>query len=155
MLQALQPTVIAYLGCDMHYPANGRSHFYGAGQPDPLRPDITLQSLEGKAARLMVLAARQGCALVNLSTGPSRLVFPRVTPAGVAAGPLPLPHDAAAAEAALARETALGYRVPSGRYWLQGDRFDAAALAALDAAWLTAAFPPPAPALANPRRAAI
>lgn len=155
VLQALRPATIAYLGCDMHYPAAGRSHFYGAGRPDPLRADVTLQSLEGKAARLMVLAARQGCALVNLSTGPSRLVFPRASPAEVAAGPAPLPHDAAAAETALAREAALGYRVPSGRYWLEADRFDAAALAALDALWLTAACAAPAPALATRRRAAI
>ncbi len=61
----------------MHYPATGPTHFYGQGTPDPLRRDITLRSLEAKSARLMVLAARQGCAMVNLSTGPSRLVFPR------------------------------------------------------------------------------
>ena len=42
-----------------------------------LRPDITLQSLEAKAARLMILAAEAGHAVVNLSDGPARVVFPR------------------------------------------------------------------------------
>ena len=79
ILAALKPRVIAVLGCDMHYPATGPTHFYGTGTPDPLRADITLRSLEAKSARLMILAAKAGCAMVNLSTGPSRLVFPRAT----------------------------------------------------------------------------
>ena len=37
-----------------------------------------------KSARLMVLAAMQGCAMVNLSVGPSRLIFPRLTRHSVA-----------------------------------------------------------------------
>ncbi len=45
MLAALKPDVLAVLGCDMHYPAQGQTHFYGTGTADPLRPDITLRSL--------------------------------------------------------------------------------------------------------------
>jgi len=127
--------VLAVFGCDMHYPATGQTHFYGQGTPDPLRPDITLQSLEAKSVRLMVMAARQGCAMVNLSTGPSRLMFPRATP-DTAAQAVPLAYDAAAVATALAREAALAYYVPSGRYWDDLDRFDPAELAALDALWL-------------------
>lgn len=136
VLHRHRPRVIAYLGCDMHYPA-GQSHFYGQGSADPLRPDITLQSLEAKAARLQIHAATQGCALVNLSTGPTRLTFPRTTPAQV---PLarPAPFDAAAAARAGTREAALGYTVPSGRYWEEIDRFDPAQLRALDGLWLAA-----------------
>lgn len=143
VLEALRPDCIAYLGCDMHYPAGGQTHFYGAGRPDPLRADPTLQSLEAKAARLMLLAARQGCALVNLSEGPSRLVFPRATQAMLraGAGPRPVPHDPAAVARALAAEAALDCRVPSGRYWLQPEALDPPALAAIDALWLAA---PPA-----------
>ena len=155
VLHALRPEVIAYLGCDMHYPDRGKTHFYGTGQADPLRPDPTLQSLEAKSARLMVLAARQGCALVNLSTGPSRLVFPRADRAAVAAGPRPPRWQAAATEAALAREAALGYRVPSGRYWLERDRLDARALARVDALWCAAAGlaePAAEPATGRPDR---
>ncbi|NJM82875.1 MAG: hypothetical protein HC844_10570, partial [Tabrizicola sp.] len=69
-LSALKPSVIAMFGCDMHYPAGSPTHFYGMGALDPLRPDVTLRSLEAKSARLMVLAAMRGCAMVNLSTGP-------------------------------------------------------------------------------------
>ena len=132
------PRVIAMIGCDMHYPPQGRTHFYGLGTPDPLRPDITLRSLEAKSARLMVLAAMRGCAMVNLSTGPSRLVFPRVSPAQAGAS-RPLPLDRARATEALAQEAALGYYVASGRYWEDASRFDADAIDGLDALWLAAA----------------
>ena len=140
-LHALRPSVIAVYGCDMHYPKAGPTHFYGAGTPDPLRADVTLRSLEAKAARLMLLAARQGCAMVNLSSGPSRLVYPRVTRAGVA-GAVPVPGDGGLVEAALRREAELGYVVPSGRYWEEPMRFDVAALDRLDALWLAAAALP-------------
>jgi len=138
MLAALKPKVLAVLGCDMHYPASGQTHFYGTGTADPLRPDITLRSLEAKSARLMVLAAMQGCAMVNLSTGPSRLVFPRASRADLTQT-RPSAFDAALTQAAQAREAALGYQVPSGRYWEEADRFDTAELDRLDQMWLAAA----------------
>lgn len=137
-LAALRPRVLAAFGCDMHYPASGATHFYGTGTPDPLRADITLRSLEAKSARAMVLAAMQGCACVNLSAGPSRLVWPRATREALP-GLRPLPFDQTLAKAALAREAALGYHVPSGRYWEEAHRFDAAEIDALDALWLAAA----------------
>lgn len=140
-LHDLKPSVIAVYGCDMHYPKSGPTHFYGAGTPDPLRPDVTLRSLEAKAARLMLLAARQGCAMVNLSTGPSRLVFPRVTQAGVD-GAVPFAGDTERVDAALRMEAQLGYVVPSGRYWEEPGRFDLAALDRLDALWLAASALP-------------
>ncbi len=139
-LHAMRPAVLAVMGCDMTYAKVGPTHFYGMGSPDPLRPDITLQSLEGKAARLMILAAMQGCAAVNLSGAPSRLVFPRAQVSHVA-GARPAPFDAALAARALDREAELGYLVPSGRYWEDAARFDAAALRELDALWLAAAQP--------------
>lgn len=139
-LHELRPSVVAVYGCDMHYPAAGPTHFYGTGTPDPLRSDVTLRCLEAKAARLMVLAAMQGCAMVNLSHGPSRLVFPRVGLAEVA-GARPLPFRAERAEAALRAEAELGYLVPSGRYWEEAERFDARALDRIDALWLEAAEP--------------
>ncbi|MCZ8334995.1 MAG: hypothetical protein O9328_12095 [Rhodobacteraceae bacterium] len=136
-LHALKPRVIAAFGCDMHYP-KGQTHFYGTGTADPLRPDITLQSLEAKSARLMILAAMEGCAMLNLSFGPSRLIFPRV-PRDRAAHARPLPFDLRLADEALKREDALGYHVPSGRYWEEADRFDPAELRRLDMLWLAAA----------------
>jgi len=134
-LHALKPRVMAFLGCDMVYPAAGRTHFYGTGTADPLRDDPTLQSLEAKSARLQVLAARVGCATVNLSGGESRLLFPRAAPGEA---PAPAPFDAARAEAALAREAALGYLAEDGRYWERAGAFDPAELGALDAMWRSA-----------------
>lgn len=140
-LHALKPSVIAVYGCDMHYPRSGPTHFYGTGTPDPLRQDVTLRCLEAKAARLMQLAARQGCAMVNLSAGPSRLVFPRARQAEVSAA-VPFAGNQATVEAALRIEAELGYVVPSGRYWEEPGRFDVAALDRLDAMWLAAAALP-------------
>ncbi|MEO0914103.1 MAG: hypothetical protein AAFY59_14125 [Pseudomonadota bacterium] len=137
-LGALQPRVLAFVGCDMVYPASGPTHFYGAGTADPLRQDVTLQSLEAKAARLEVLAAERGCVCVNLSGEESRLVFRRgdldaLRPAG-----LGYPRISAASVAlARQRECLLGYRVPSGRYWEETERFDAGELAYLDDLWIT------------------
>lgn len=136
-LTALKPRVIAVLGCDMVYDDTSKTHFYGKGTADPLRADVSLRSLEAKSARLMALAARQGCAMVNLSTDESRLVFPRATPE-TAADAKPLLPDEAVIDAALAEEERLGYYVPSGKYWKEESRFDVASIDALDALWLKA-----------------
>jgi len=74
-LYHFRPKVLAYIGCDMDY-SLPKTHFYGRGTADPLREDVTLQSLEAKSARLMMMAARQGCAVVNLSSGKSPLLGP-------------------------------------------------------------------------------
>jgi hypothetical protein len=139
-LHILKPRVVAMFGCDMVYPPRGPTHFYGTGTADPLRPDITLQSLEAKSARLMILAAMQGCTMVNLSRGPSRLIFPRANPDALART-VPPAFDKDRAAQALAREAALAYDTPDGRYWDDLSRFDAAELRALDALWLAAARP--------------
>ncbi len=136
-LAALKPKVIAVLGCDMVYGDASKTHFYGKGTADPLREDVTLRSLEAKSARLMALAARQGCAMVNLSTDESRLVFPRATP-DASAEAKPLMLDQEVIDAALAEEERLGYYVPSGKYWKEESRFDKGAIDALDALWLKA-----------------
>ncbi len=134
-LAALKPSVIAVLGCDMVYPKTEQTHFYGKGTADPLREDKTLRSLEAKSARLLVKAAQQGCAMVNLSKEESRLVFPRTDVADV--GTLkPASFKEELVAAAEAEETRLDYYVPSGKYWKEEDRFDVDAIDALDALWL-------------------
>lgn len=133
-LDAIKPRVLAAFGCDMHYPP-GQTHFYGQGTPDPLRPDITLRSLEAKSVRLMVLAAQQGCAVVNLSSGPSRLLCPRVQLADLPTA-RPLTFDPARVAAAQSREAELAYFAPSGRYWEDLSAYDTAEIDALDALWL-------------------
>lgn len=137
-LHALQPDVIAYFGCDMVYPAKGNTHFYGTGQADPLRQDITLRSLEAKSARLMQYAARQGCRMVRLSQGESRLVCPSSDPGQMSQVPL---ADTSRLTHVEAQERVLGYYVPSGRYWEVEARFDPAELDRIDRLWLGGAEP--------------
>jgi hypothetical protein len=157
-LGALKPDVIAYVGCDMVYASlpGQATHFYGQGVADPLRQDVTLQSLEAKSVRLMALAHQHGCALVNLSDQTSsRLRVPRM-------GLQALSNlssndhedllsgqslDEHAIEAALSAEAQLGYMVPSGRYWEVASTFDKVKLRAIDDLWLSAALDG-APALA-------
>lgn len=134
-LATLRPRVLAYFGCDMVYHGS-RTHFYGAGTADPLRRDPTLQDLFAKAARLELLAAQAGCAVVNLSQGETRLSFDRATQASLPHQPLP-EVDAGAVARALAAEAALGAFEASGRYW-DGPALDAAALARIDRLWVAA-----------------
>ena len=149
-LGSLQPDVIAYVGCDMVYQSRpGQStHFYGQGVADPLRQDVTLQSLEAKSVRFMALARQQGCAVVNLSAQPtSRLLFPRVGLAQLRAinllgdsWPLhDIPLDVQAVQQALQAEAELAYMVPSGRYWEHAHTFDKDKLSQIDDMWLSAA----------------
>ena len=148
-LGALKPDLIAFLGCDMVYgTSNGESsHFYGQGTPDPLREDVTLQSLEAKSVRFMSLAHRQRCVVVNLSEQlESRLLFPRVSQLDLATSELPkqlLQQQAellnpAAAVHALQVEQDLGYMVASGRYWEHLAEFDETKLRDIDSLWLQA-----------------
>jgi hypothetical protein len=131
-LYALRPSVMAFLGCDMTYDG-AQTHFYGQGTADPLRPDVTLRSLEAKSARLQAIAARQGCTTLNLSKDVSRLVFERATPDDLTACPT---LDDTAIAHALQLEARAGYMVPSGKYWKEEARFDPVVIDEIDAAWL-------------------
>ncbi len=139
-LAALKPRVIAVMGCDMVYDDSAKTHFYGKGTADPLREDVTLRSLEAKSARLMALAARKGCAMVNLSQDKSRLVFPRATLDHLAAVK-PAAWNETLVQAALQREEQLGYYVPSGKYWKEEARFDRDVIDELDRLWLRTIAP--------------
>lgn len=137
-LAALQPDVISFFGCDMVYPASSQTHFYGNGAADPLRKDVTLRSLEAKSCRLRAFAARQDCALVNLSDMESRLSIPRVTVAELTTARQSAPWlDRGKMDRLIAREESLGYFVESGRYWESERLFDTSQIDALDWQWLT------------------
>jgi hypothetical protein len=153
-LGALKPDIIAYLGCDMVYQAEqGKSsHFYGEGSADPLRDDITLQSLEAKSNRFMALAHKQNCAILNMSLLPeSRLTFPRRSIADIhqlESHEAILSHqnqllDSHKINMALAAEKELGYLVPSGRYWESTEHFDPEKLRIIDDIWIESATTPP------------
>lgn len=137
-LGALRPKVMAFMGCDMMYANTGNTHFYGTGEADPLRDDITLQSLEAKSARLALLAADQGCACVNLSSDASRLLFPRRSVDSLRATSQFTLANAEGIAVALGRERELAYNAPDGRYWQRLEQFDDAKLAEIDALWLAA-----------------
>ena len=138
-LDRLKPRVLAYFACDMVY-TGAKTHFYGKGAADPLRDDLTLRSLEAKSARLMVMAAQQGCACVNLSAETSsRLIFPRADFDDLAGLPSAGTYDREVIRTACAEEKALGYLIEDGEYWHHMDSFDADALAQIDGLWLKAA----------------
>jgi hypothetical protein len=148
-LGELKPDVMAFLGCDMNY-SGANTHFYGKGEPDPLREDVTLQSLEAKSARLMAFAALQDCVCLNLSEQEnSHLVFPRLSLQQLGSwgrdsftpflNSQIASFDFRALKSAQRREAELGYLVESGRYWEQAQRFDSSALRELDNEWLAAA----------------
>jgi hypothetical protein len=148
-LIALKPDLIAFLGCDMIYGASSgeSNHFYGHGTSDPLRPDITLQSLEAKSVRFMAIANALSCAVVNLSELPqSRLVFPRVSIQDLQCADFCsalLEQQNASlnsnnVDRALAAEKSLAYMVPSGKYWEQLEHLDASKLNQIDNLWLDA-----------------
>ncbi len=134
-LSALKPSVIAYFGCDMVYSGSGKTHFYGNGTADPLRADISLRSLEAKSARLGVFAAVQGCRMVRLSEGESRLLYPSLRASRMEDAPMP---STIGAHDALEAEDRLGYYVPSGRYWDSEQHFDPDELDAVDRLWISA-----------------
>ncbi|WP_147126977.1 hypothetical protein [Shimia ponticola] len=136
-LHTYKPKVIGFLGCDMVYAAAGSTHFYGTGTADPLRDDISLRSLEAKSARLMALAAMQGCAMINLSSGASRLVFAR-SPLDRLDRATPIEPQGQPVTKAQAWEQELDYTTPDGRHARYTDTADLAALDAIDQLWLEA-----------------
>jgi hypothetical protein len=125
---------------------NGESnHFYGHGTSDPLRADITLQSLEAKSLRFLAMANSLNCAVVNLSKLPqSRLVFPRaeleeMSKPEVCKVLLDRQQNKlnmSRIESALSAEKDLGYMVPSGRYWEHLEGLDESKLRQIDDLWL-------------------
>ena len=135
-LYQYRPKTIAFIGCDMMYPEEGKTHFYGDGTADPLRDDITLQSLEAKSTRLMIHAAKQGCALVNLSQDISRLTFPKISIDLLAQPPKLIDWNILAEKEALQLEKKLNYFVDSGKYWEQVHLFDKVNLQEIDQLWL-------------------
>jgi hypothetical protein len=65
-LGELQPDVMEFCGCSMHYPDGGANTFYGSGTADPLRfrKDMLVRWFDYfKGA-----ADKYGCELVNLGT---------------------------------------------------------------------------------------
>jgi hypothetical protein len=149
-LGALQPDILAFVGCDMVYPSDGTStHFYGFGSADPLRKDITLQSLEAKSTRLLYMAAQNTCLCLNLSDMPdSRLIFPRAETDALHHATLQsvsksldninVAFNQTLVGEAKRREQELAYHFASGRYWEHLDAISPEQLQVLDGIWKNA-----------------
>ena len=133
VLGALRPSHISFIGCDMHYPRTGKTHFYGNGTPDPLRDDISLMSLKAKSNRFLHISQKQNCLVGKLSDGPSELTFPRIK-AGHPWPKKPSLKDDLIFEA-LKRENELGYLDITGRYWQNLDRYDRLEIKKIDNIW--------------------
>ncbi len=165
-LGALKPDVIAFIGCDMVYPSNGATHFYGSGTADPLRPDITLQSLEAKSVRLLNTALAENCLCVNLSSATnSRLKFPKMNVQQASSLNLRDHRDLLSSVSyefdrklvlkARRKEADLSYLVPSGKYWTEQQNFDSRALSELDDMWLGSLLKPHTVGVVSHRRRPI
>lgn len=147
VLGTLRPRVMAFIGCDMIYPTTGQpTHFYGTGNPDPLRQDVSLQSLEAKSARLLYMAHQQQCLCMNLSEQvESRLVFPRADISSLEEIKRQNFEnttvykedifDHTHTTQAMMRERELGYHFESGRYWEHLDTISANECFAVDGLW--------------------
>jgi len=142
----LRPKILVFIGCDMVYASSNKAtHFYGIGSADPLRDDVTLQSLEAKSARLMYHALQHGCLCFNLSQLPeSRLLFPKVTIQELSEYEdveveLKLAmdrFDTDQIDQAKRLELDLGYYFESGRYWEHLQEISAKQCLAVDRLWM-------------------
>tara|TARA_B100002052_G_scaffold179157_1_gene163068 strand:- start:777 stop:1142 length:366 start_codon:yes stop_codon:yes gene_type:complete len=117
----------------MHYPKIGKTHFYGKGTADPLRKDISLMSLKAKSNRFLSLAHEQDCLVGNLSNGPSKLTFPRISSSNSWREIPNLRTDLISQ--ALKQEKDLGYFDRSGRYWKNLDKYDCKEIKKIDNIW--------------------
>ena len=73
-----KPSLMCFLGCNMIYPSNTQTHFYGSGRKDPLRDDISLTSLKACSRRLLAIAKMRNCDLISLSSGLTNLDIPQL-----------------------------------------------------------------------------
>ena len=149
----LRPDMLVFIGCDMVYnSADKVTHFYGVGNADPLRDDVSLQSLEAKSARLLYHAHQKDCLCFNLSQSvESRLLFPRIsiqqliecTDIEVKLTSTRHRFDLAQINRALRLELELGYYFQSGRYWEHLKDISAKQCLAVDHLWLSSYISPP------------
>ncbi len=74
IIENLQPEVIGFVGCDMHYPEEGDNTIYGRGSPDPLQ--YPLQSLLHWLGFLDGFCVRDNVTLINFSPYESPTLLP-------------------------------------------------------------------------------
>ena len=62
-----KPSLMCFLGCNMVYPSNTQTHFYGSGRKDPLRDDISLTSLISVLAQTVSYCEDEKLSILNRS----------------------------------------------------------------------------------------
>ena len=137
-LAILKPTNLFFLGCDMVY-GSGNTHFYGVGEPDPLRKDISLRSLEAKTTRFECFASLAGCSVFNLSDETeSRLVYRRKKFSDIRPSLIETPREINKIKFshAVEIEKKLNYFVKDGKYWKHEYKFNTNKVDELDKIWL-------------------
>jgi len=137
------PTRLCFLGCNMHYSRTGSTHFYGKGQQDPLRDDITLTSLRACSHRMLILAKMRGCDIVSLSVGETNLHVPQTSFDEFLNYRPAFTISQEKMNQALKYEKKLNYYVKDGRYWLKENFFCRDKLEKLDRIWVDALTPSP------------
>lgn len=144
----LKPKLLAFIGCDMIYPAGENTHFYGLGAADPLRDDVSLQSLEAKSIRFQYFALQQNCLTLNLSDqSESRLTYPRANIKDIQnitgmhhdrhINDMKSKFDENKVGAALEQEKMLAYYFRSGRYWEHLSQISKEKVFEVDCAWMS------------------
>ena len=135
-LASHSPSLICFVGCNMHYPRDEPTHFYGTGTPDPLREDNSLTSLTACNRRLLTHGKRQNCDIVSLSLGPGELKIPKIRFDDVSSYKSKLSLNTQIVERALKMEKKLGYYFEDGRYWNHLEAIDKERLQELDKLWI-------------------
>ncbi len=136
-LAKLSPDVLFFLGCDMIYEGN-KTHFYGKGNPDPLREDISLRSLIAKSARLEAIASTHNCKIFNLSKKKvSNLIFRKVKIEQVKYKENFEKRNFKTNKIvkALELEKKLNYFIEDGKYWKHQKEFEISKIDKIDKLW--------------------
>ena len=131
-----KPSLMCFLGCNMVYPSNTQTHFYGSGRKDPLRDDISLTSLKACSRRLLAIAKMRNCDLISLSSGVTNLDIPQLDFSQLDNFHTSIVVDRQRVADAFLLEESFGYFFRGKKYWEFLDQIDKSHLIELDRAWV-------------------
>ena len=131
-----KPSLMCFLGCNMVYPSNTQTHFYGSGRKDPLRDDISLTSLKACSRRLLAIAKMRNCDLISLSSGLTNLDIPQLDFNQLDNFHTSIVVDCQRVADAFLLEESFGYFFRGKKYWEFLDQIDKSHLIELDRAWV-------------------
>ena len=133
-----KPSLMCFLGCNMVYPSDTQTHFYGSGRKDPLRDDISLTSLKACSRRLLAIAKMRNCDLISLSSGFTNLDIPQLDFSQLDNFHTSIVVDDQRVVDAFLLEESFGYFFRGKKYWEFLDQIDKSHLIELDRVWVDA-----------------